>query len=282
MEPSENSDATMSSLEIAAIQESVENIAPLLQSAEGIEKLGLGAVEAVQLKQALKCLEEVSETGDKVAELTPEQMEALRKSSDLLVCGAEERQEHLQEVMVHEALANVTESEMSDGGVTLNCDNLRADCGNIESGSRKTMITKKTKKETLLVNALKASLEAGAKDDDKWIELTPEENKLLKSMLERATKPDTANVYELPKDKKESLNRAEDVLQKAVEKQGGQLSATEAVCVVDALATLQAVMDSDDVESSVEERYAVQQAFANSWAGVAARRVYWGQKIESH
>ena len=87
MEPSENSDATMSSLEIAAIQESVENIAPLLQSAEGIEKLGLGAVEAVQLKQALKCLEEVSETGDKVAELTPEQMEALRKSSDLLVCG---------------------------------------------------------------------------------------------------------------------------------------------------------------------------------------------------
>ena len=69
MEPSENSDATMSSLEIAAIQESVENIAPLLQSAEGIEKLGLGAVEAVQLKQALKCLEEVSETGDKVAEI---------------------------------------------------------------------------------------------------------------------------------------------------------------------------------------------------------------------
>ena len=69
LEPSENSDATMSSLEIAAIQESVENIAPLLQSAEGIEKLGLGAVEAVQLKQALKCLEEVSETGDKVAEI---------------------------------------------------------------------------------------------------------------------------------------------------------------------------------------------------------------------
>ena len=47
---------------------------------------------------------------------------------------------------------------------------------------------------------------------------------------------------------------------KLSEKQGGQLSATEAVCVVDALATLQAVMDSDDVESSVEERYAVQQA----------------------
>ena len=69
---------------------------------------------------------------------------------------------------------------------------------------------------------------------------------------------------------------------KAVEKQGGQLSATEAVCVVDALATLQAVMDSDDVESSVEERYAVQTSVANSWAGVAARRVYWGQKIESH
>ena len=34
---------------------------------------------------------------------------------------------------------------------------------------------KENEKETLLVNALKASLEAGAKDDDKWIELTPEE-----------------------------------------------------------------------------------------------------------
>ena len=162
-------------------------------------------------------MEEVSETGDKVAELTPEQMEALRKSSDLLVCGAEERQEHLQEVMVHEALANVTESEMSDGGVTLNCDNLRQIVETLKVAAE-NYDYKENEKETLLVNALKASLEAGAKDDDKWIELTPEENKLLKSMLERATKPDTANVYELPKDKKESLNRAEDVLQKAVRK----------------------------------------------------------------
>ena len=101
--------------------------------------------------------------------------------------------------MVHEALANVTESEMSDGGRwTLNCDNLRQIVETLKVAAE-NYDYKENEKETLLVNALKASLEAGAKDDDKWIELTPEENKLLKSMLERATKPDTANVYELPK-----------------------------------------------------------------------------------
>ena len=184
IDSNDGSTTSLGALEKAALKESLATLAPLLETAEGIEKLGLNAADAVQLKMALKCLEELKES----EEMDAKQLGALKKCCDLLEVGAEERHEHLAEVLAAESVAALDDSKTVDGCVILSADGVAKIVESLKMSG--VDIELESDDESDAACCLREALKAGLNEDGA-LQLSPEQSALLKDMLEKAAKTDT-------------------------------------------------------------------------------------------